>query len=88
MPDDKASEGVEQKPVQDNPSVESIGPPTPPDRPDSQNAKTVPEESMTSEIHSLEDRLRGAEKWMIGLTGCNCDAAPDRRPSVATTTEL
>ena len=69
MPEDDSGNSVQGDVNQNDPNTEFIDPPTPPSRPYSQNTKAVSEQRMESEIHGLEDRIRGAEKWMIVLTG-------------------
>ena len=69
MVDDSSSDGTQQEATDESPSGEQIDPPAPPNNPHTQNAETVPEHDVTTEIHDIEDQIRGAEKWMIGLTG-------------------
>ena len=68
MPDDQPGEKVAAQPMKNIPNPQPANSPPPPDSPHTQEAKAVSEQTMTTEIHGLEDRIRGAEKWMIGLT--------------------
>jgi hypothetical protein len=69
MPDDQAGEKIAAQPIQNVTKPQPVNAQPPPDSPHAQNAKAISEQSMTTEIHGLEDRVRGAEKWMIWLTG-------------------
>jgi hypothetical protein len=69
MPDDTPSKGKEEKTVQNIPQPEAFNTPPPPNDPPAPAAKNVPDEHMAAEVKDLEDRIRGAEKWMIYLTG-------------------
>ncbi len=68
MADENASEGVTSPPIEDSPGVESVQSPPPPDDAGCAAAKLKRNQSQKTDIQKIEDRVRRAEKWMIGLT--------------------
>jgi hypothetical protein len=64
MPDNDSGKDVKQESVQQGPEGEAVHAQPPPDSPDAQDAQAVSQQSMATEIHGLEDQIRGAEKWM------------------------
>src|SRR5260370_34650103 len=69
MPDDASSESVEQHTMQQHPTSETVKAPAPPNNPPSPAAQPISDQNVGTEIKGLADRIRGAEKWMIWLTG-------------------
>ena len=66
MPDNDPSESVENDPIQEESDAETVGPL--PNGPHSQTAHPTPAQEMQREVHDIEDRVKWAERWMIGLT--------------------
>src|SRR5260370_20395908 len=69
MPDDTPGEGVKQEGVTESPEGETVHPPPPPHNPPALAAQPVGGQPNNTEIQSLKDEVRVAEKWMIWLTG-------------------
>jgi hypothetical protein len=68
VPDEHPDCEVKQKSADDGPDVEMVDAPLSPDRPDSQKAQTESEQNMERNVQDIEDRVKRAERWMIGLT--------------------
>jgi hypothetical protein len=68
MPDDPASDGIKQKPLEDGTKTEAIQTPPPPDNPPTPPAQTIPDQHVEAEVKILGDRVKRAEWLMIGLT--------------------
>jgi hypothetical protein len=69
MEDKKPSGNVDQQPLNHGPSGETINPPSSPNSPDGQNTQAISNQSVQKEIENIDDRVKRAERWMIGLTG-------------------
>lgn len=65
MPDDGASHDIEKQSVEESP-VQSFSPP--PNKPGSQAAQTESDQEMKRDVKDIDDRVKRAERWMIGLT--------------------
>lgn len=68
MPDDNASGSVKEQSAQQNPGCEADNPPPSPDAPKSQPAKSDSSQEIKRDVKDLEDRVKTAERYMIGLT--------------------
>jgi hypothetical protein len=69
MPDDKPGEDIKEQPPKQIQSVQAVNPPVPPDNPNTPDAKPISAQQVHAEVKIIEDRVKQAEKWMIGLTG-------------------
>src|ERR1019366_2807113 len=69
MPDDKPGSGRQQEAAHNVAPPEAVNTPTPPHTPPSPPAQSVTNNGMEGAIHAVEDRVKRAEKLMIGLTG-------------------
>ena len=69
MPDDSPGDSIGQQPINESSNVESINSPLPPNDPPGPAAEGISREEIQSEVKNIEDRVKRAEKWMIGLTG-------------------
>lgn len=69
MVDDYRGRAPRQQSVENRDRAEGINAPLPPDDPNSPAAQTVPKQTKKTQIEQLEDQIKRAERWMIGLTG-------------------
>src|ERR1700686_3206876 len=68
MPDDSPGDSIGQQPAQKSPGSEPFNSPAPPDHPPGQAAQGVSRQEVQCEVKHIEDRVKRAERWMIGLT--------------------
>ncbi len=69
MPDDKPSDRIEEQPREQPPGSKPIDSPPPPNNPNPPAAQGISRQEVRSEVQNIEDRVKRAERWMIGLTG-------------------
>ena len=69
MPDDNSSDPADHQIIKQRRDVEPPSPPPAPDDPHSPAAQSISRHEVQSEIEGIEDRVKRAERWMIGLTG-------------------
>jgi hypothetical protein len=69
MPDEEPGEAVHQQHGEHGVDCEAVNAPDLPESPSPAAAQSVSGHEERSEIQSLKDELRTAEKWMIWLTG-------------------
>jgi len=68
VPDDKTGRRIEEEPLQDVPPPQPINTPVPPDSPPTPPAQAIPDNNVTGTVKNIEDSVKRAERWMIGLT--------------------
>jgi hypothetical protein len=69
MPDDNPSQGIQNQRDDGGTNPKVVGTPLPPYQPNPADAKSIAERQMQTDVEALTDRVKRAEKWMIGLTG-------------------
>lgn len=67
MPDDPGN-GIEQKALQEKLAVDLANTPAPPDNPHVSAGQSESHEEMKRDVREIDDRVKHAERWMIGLT--------------------
>ncbi|HMG88164.1 MAG TPA: hypothetical protein VK574_20700 [Terracidiphilus sp.] len=68
MPDDPASKPVEQQPVEHGKQVDAPHTSLSPNTPNTQQTKSVSDQTVQSQIGDIRDRIKRGELWMIILT--------------------
>jgi hypothetical protein len=68
MPNDKPGEPVERKPIEQSAGGNLTNPPPPPNDPTPAPTQGISRQEVQAEVQGIEDRVRRAELWMIGLT--------------------
>jgi len=69
MPNYDSGNPINQQPIEKRPNARPFNSPTPPDNPHSPTAEGISHQDVQSEVKDIEDRVKRAERWMIGLTG-------------------
>jgi hypothetical protein len=68
MPDEKPGQSIQKETVQQVAATEPVNPPTPAYTPYSETAQQQADTKVQRDVQGIEDRIRHAERWMIGLT--------------------
>lgn len=69
MPDKSSTERVRGQPEDNGAEPETTDATIPPDQPNPADTKRVASQQLETDVQALTDRIKRAEKWMIGLTG-------------------
>lgn len=68
MPDHDSREDEKKHPTEDDPKAKSITAPSPPYAPSAEPTQGVSDHNMQAQVKGIEERVKRAERWMIGLT--------------------
>jgi hypothetical protein len=69
VPEDHSNKFEHRRAEQSGPAPKTVAAPILPSRQETENAKSDGNSRVESDVKTLRDRLRSAEKWMIWLTG-------------------